>query len=208
MTARAQRPRRRLATPAGLLLLSLAACSRETALPDVGAFPEAPIVVISIDTLRSDRLPAYGYTQVETPAIDRLRRDGVLFEHAYSHVPLTLPSHSSILTGLLPAHHGVRDNVGYRLKTDAIPYLPKLLRAAGYRTGAAVSSFVLRADAGLAEGFDLYESAIDVHANEALGNAQRSGRQTAGQRAGQRMTGGYSGNAKLYRTLPAVSAMY
>lgn len=175
MRTRRYRLRLRLA---GLPLLCLAACAREPALPEAGPFPDAPIVLISIDTLRSDRLPAYGYTRVETPAIDRLRRDGVLFERAYSHVPLTLPSHASILTGLLPAHHGVRDNVGYRLQTDAVPYLPKLLRAAGYRTGAAVSSFVLRADAGLAEGFDLYESAIDVRANEALGNAQRSGGQT------------------------------
>ena len=62
----------------------------------------APVVVISIDTLRADRLPAYGYTGVETSAIDRLRRDAVLFENAYTHSPLTLPSHASLLSGLLP----------------------------------------------------------------------------------------------------------
>ena len=61
-----------------------------------------PIVLISVDTLRSDRLPAYGYGGVKTPAIDRLRRDGILFERAYTHIPLTLPAHTSLLTGLLP----------------------------------------------------------------------------------------------------------
>ena len=72
-----------------------------------------PIILISIDTLRSDHLPAYGYDGVDTPAIDALRRDGILFERAYTHVPLTLPAHTSLLTGMLPPAHGVRDNLGY-----------------------------------------------------------------------------------------------
>ncbi len=76
-----------------------------------------PIILISVDTLRSDQLPAYGYDGVETPAIDRLRRDGILFERAYTHVPLTLPAHTSLLTGLLPPTHGVRDNLGYTVDT-------------------------------------------------------------------------------------------
>ena len=71
--------------------------------------PGAPVILISIDTLRSDRLPAYGYAEVRTPAIDSLIDDAVLFERAYSHYPLTLPSHVSVLTGLLPDRHGVRD---------------------------------------------------------------------------------------------------
>ena len=158
--------------------LAVAACGRKAELSEAGPFPRAPIVIVSIDTLRSDHLPAYGYTQVSTPAIDRLRRDGVLFERAYSHIPLTLPSHASILTGLLPAHHGVRDNLGYRLRTDRVPYLPTLLRQAGYRTGGAASAFVLRGETGISEGFETYDSAIEVRANEALGNAQRTGKQT------------------------------
>src|SRR6185436_382474 len=71
----------------------------------------APIVLISIDPLRSDHLPAYGYRGVATPAIDALRRDSILFERAFSHAPLTLPSHVSLLTGLVPSEHGVRDNL-------------------------------------------------------------------------------------------------
>ena len=132
-----------------------------------------------VDTLRSDRLPAYGYTKVETPALDAFRQDSVLFERAYSHVPLTLPSHATILSGLLPGEHGVRDNSGYIFDAKRFPYLPKLLKQAGYKTGAAVSTFVLRAETGLAEGFDFYEADIDVRATESLGNSQRSGRETS-----------------------------
>ncbi|MFI4945972.1 MAG: sulfatase-like hydrolase/transferase, partial [Burkholderiales bacterium] len=99
-----------------LLATLLAGCS--------GGNPGAPgpsakgasVVLISIDTLRADRLPAYGYKSVETPAIDGLRKDAILFENAYTHSPLTLPAHASLLTGLLPPEHGVRNNIGYRLE--------------------------------------------------------------------------------------------
>src|SRR6476661_4124174 len=92
-----------------------------------------PVILISIDTLRSDHLPAYGYTGVATPAIDALRKDSILYQRAYSHVPLTLPSHTTILTGMLPADHGVRDNVGYRL-SESIPTVQELLKKNGYAT--------------------------------------------------------------------------
>ncbi len=107
-------------------------------------FPDAPVVLISIDTLRADHLPAYGYAGASTPAIDALRRDSVLYENAYAHAPLTLPSHASLFTGLLPTRHGVRDNLGYRLDAQAHPTLAARLRARGYATGAAVSAYVLR----------------------------------------------------------------
>ena len=85
----------------------------------VPASPRAPVIVISVDTLRADRLPMYGYETGRTPALDALRRDGVLFTNAYSHIPLTLPSHTSLFTGRLPYEHGVRDNFGNRvLKGD------------------------------------------------------------------------------------------
>ncbi len=143
-----------------------------------GDFKGAPIIVISIDTLRSDRLPAYGYDKVETPAIDALRADSILYERAYSHTPLTLPAHVSMLTGLLPSRHGIRDNVGYRFYSDKVPFLPRALKKAGYQTGAAVSAFVLRAETGLAEGFDFYEADIDVRPTESLGSSQRPGDET------------------------------
>ena len=72
-----------------------------------------PIILISIDTLRADHLPAYGYTHVKTPAIDALAADGVVFERAYSHAPQTLPAHAALLSGRLPFENGVRDNVGF-----------------------------------------------------------------------------------------------
>ncbi len=137
-----------------------------------------PILLISVDTLRSDRLPAYGYEGVETPAFDRLRRDSILFERAWAPVPLTLPSHVSALTGLLPPGHGVRDNMGYRFDARAMPYLPRWLREAGYRTGAAVSAFVLRGTSGLDEGFDFYDDRITFRSWIDLGSVQRPGRET------------------------------
>ena len=71
-----------------------------------------PVIVISIDSVRADHLPAYGYREVKTPAIDRLAADGVVFERAYSHTPQTLPSHVAMLSGRLPFDTGVRDNTG------------------------------------------------------------------------------------------------
>jgi arylsulfatase A-like enzyme len=141
-------------------------------------FPGAPVVLISIDTLRADHLPAYGYKGVETPALDALRRDSILFENAISHVPLTLPSHTTILTGLLPFGSGVRDNVGFTLKPE-VETLPGLLRSHGYATGAAVSSVVLARSSGIASSFDFYDDAMEsVAPGESIGEIQRSGFET------------------------------
>src|SRR6188472_597653 len=90
--------------------------------------PATPVILISIDTLRSDHLPAYGYKGVETPNLDRFRKDAILFEQAFSHVPLTFPSHVTMLTGLLPAGSGVRDNIGFRFDPAAQPTLPGVLK--------------------------------------------------------------------------------
>jgi arylsulfatase A-like enzyme/Tfp pilus assembly protein PilF len=157
------------------LLLAAGGCGHRAE-----TWPGAPIVLISIDTLRSDHLPAYGYKGVETPAIDALRRDAVLFERAYSHYPLTLPSHTSLLSGLLPTHHQVRDNAGYTFDAAHHPYLPQLLKKAGYETGAAVSAFILRRATGLNAGFDLYDDEIAAAADPAAPDvAERPGAVTA-----------------------------
>jgi len=121
-----------------------------------------PIVLISVDTLRSDHLPAYGYDGVETPAIDQLRRDGILFQRAYTHIPLTLPAHTSLLTGLLPPTHGVRDNLGYTVDSTTAPLLQQTLKEAGYATGAGVSAYVLRRATGIGVGFDFFDDDIDI----------------------------------------------
>lgn len=159
----------------GVALLLAGGCGRERS---ASSYPAAPIVLISIDTLRSDHLPAYGYAGVETPALSRLAGEAILFEHAYSHYPLTYPSHSSILTGLLPSEHGVRDNVGYPLKSDTLPYLPRELKAAGYATGGAISAFVLQGASGLERSFDVYDDAIEVRPDVPLGGLQRAGSET------------------------------
>ena len=140
---------RRLSAGTLLVVALLAAgCSR------AGRHP--PIVLISVDTLRADHVPAYGYRGVETPALDALRSDSILYENAYAHVPLTVPSHAALLTGLLPFANGVRDNAGFRL-SPSIRTIASALKDAGYATGAAVSSFALRRDRGLAAGFDFYD---------------------------------------------------
>lgn len=136
-------------------------------------WPAAPVIVISIDTLRSDHLPAYGYGGVETPHIDRLRADGVLFARAYSHSPLTLPSHASLLSGLLPAGHGVRNNIGFTFDGDEHPTIPSLLSAAGYATGAAVSAYVLRAGTGLGPLFDDFDDRFLGRGDSAGGSLER-----------------------------------
>jgi tetratricopeptide (TPR) repeat protein len=136
------------------------------------------VILISIDTLRSDHLPVYGYRKVETPAIDRLRADGILFQHAYSHVPLTLPSHTTMFTGRLPADNGVRDNIGFHLDPK-IPTLAEILKRNGYATGAAVSAFVLRRETGISRGFDFYEDQIDpANSGANVGRVQRKGGET------------------------------
>jgi arylsulfatase A-like enzyme/predicted Zn-dependent protease len=131
-----------------------------------------PIILISVDTLRPDRLPAYGYDGVQTPAIDRLRRDGILFERAYTHVPLTLPSHTSLLTGLLPPDHGVRDNLGYTIDPSGPPLLQQTLKEAGYATGAGVSAYALRRSTGIGRGFDVYDDDIELSEGSAEAHVQ------------------------------------
>jgi choline-sulfatase len=138
----------------------------------------APVILISIDTLRADHLPLYGYKHGSTPVMDRLGREGIVFDDVYSHGPLTLPSHASLLTGLLPTRHGVRDNIGYTLKPDSRT-LAARFKSAGYATGGAVSAYVLRHQTGIAHGFDFFDDAIEVAGGgESLADTQRDGRLT------------------------------
>jgi arylsulfatase A-like enzyme/tetratricopeptide (TPR) repeat protein len=138
----------------------------------------APVFIVCVDTLRADRLPAYGYTRVETPALDALARDSIVYDNAISHVPLTLPSHVSLFTGLLPFQHGVRDNLGYRLSKDHRT-LATLLKGSGYATGGAVSAIVLDHGSGVSEGFDFYEDAVEARdVAQAIGQVQRGGDET------------------------------
>ena len=137
-----------------------------------------PIVLISIDTLRADHLPAYGYRGVTTPAIDALAADGVLFERAYAHAPQTLPSHASILSGQLPFEHGVRDNVGFTVKAGQ-RLLAGMLQGRGYATGGFASSFILRKETGIGQGFQVYDADTPpMSPNATFGTVRRDGAQT------------------------------
>ncbi len=117
------------------------------------------IVLLTLDTVRADRLGCYGRAGAETPNLDRLAREGARFDRAYAPAPLTLPSHASMLTGLYPNRHLLRDNGPYRLRADA-PTLAECVKARGYETAAFVSAAPLERRVGLDRGFDRYDDAL------------------------------------------------
>jgi choline-sulfatase len=163
--------------------LILASVALGTALAAAGGWKYArasaplsgPIIIISIDTLRADHLPAYGYQKVKTPAIDQLASNGVVFERAYSHAPQTLPAHTALLAGRLPFETGVRDDIGGRVRPGE-RLLPQLLRERGYSTGAVVSASLLQKDTGISQGFDFFDDEMPSNPEEPAA--------TAGQRDG------------------------
>jgi arylsulfatase A-like enzyme/tetratricopeptide (TPR) repeat protein len=145
--------------------------------------PPAPraehVVLVTLDTLRADRLGCYGAKDVATPRLDRIAAEGALAEEASAHVPLTRPSHASIFTGLLPPEHGIRDNVSPAV-VPGVPLLAEVFRAAGFATGAFVSSVVLTRQSGLDRGFDVYADRFEGAAGDAqfLNTVQKKGEDT------------------------------
>src|SRR6266704_5634563 len=121
-----------------------------------GACGGCNLLLITVDTLRVDRVGAFGGTASLTPTLDRLAAEGVRLTRTYSPAPLTLPAHTSIMTAVSPPIHGVRTNGLFRLG-PRLPTLATLLKDAGYRTGAFVGAFVLDARFGLNRGFDVYD---------------------------------------------------
>ena len=155
------------------LLVAAGGCGRPRSSARV--FPKAPVVLISIDTLRSDHLPFYGYGGVKTPALSALRDESILFESAWAHAPLTLPSHATVFTGLLPDRNGLHDNLGYVLN-PAVPTLAELLGKGGYATGGAVTSIVLSGTTGIGRGFGVWDDdVVPTRAYQALSRVQRPG---------------------------------
>ena len=140
--------------------------------------PAGPVILISIDTLRADHLGLYGYTKGRTPNIEALAKDGVVFDRAYAHAPQTLPSHTSILTGELPFEHGVRDNIGFSVKPNTLT-MASLFKTAGYATGGFVSAYVLRAETGIGQGFDVYNADLPAGSlDRPLAQVQRAAPET------------------------------
>ncbi len=154
-----------------VLLCAFVGCARAPARPRL-------ILLISIDTTRADHLRPYG-GPVAVSTIEALAADGVLYKSAFSHSPQTLPSHASLLTGLLPFEHGARDNVGFTVDSR-VATLAERLHQAGYATGAAVSSYILRKETGIDRGFDNYDAQLTMAAGPevTIAQVQRAGVET------------------------------
>jgi arylsulfatase A-like enzyme/Tfp pilus assembly protein PilF len=126
------------------------------------AGPKPNLLLITIDTLRPDRLSCYGSSLLKTEAIDGLAEKGVVFDRAFAQVPLTLPSHTTIMLGKDPLHHGVHDNAHFHVGPEQLT-LAEHLKGLGYATGAFVGGFPLDAQFGLNQGFDVYDDAFEGH---------------------------------------------
>jgi arylsulfatase A-like enzyme/Flp pilus assembly protein TadD len=130
------------------------------------------VLLITLDTTRADRLGCYGYAEARTPHLDDLARGGVLFADAYCPVPMTLPSHASIFTGLYPFHHGVHNNGTYVLGPDPAT-LAEALKGRGYETAAFTASFSVDSRFGLDRGFDVYDDTFDEDSPIKAVNSER-----------------------------------
>ena len=149
------------AVVAGLCLCSVGALpscnsTRKIESDKPAALRPLNVVVVTIDSLRPDHLPCYGYQRVETPTLDSLARRGVLFEQAVAQTPLTPPSHASIFTGQYPTAHHVRNTGGFILPSSSRP-LAKILQEQGWDTAAFIGSAVLKKIFGFNLGFAVYD---------------------------------------------------
>jgi arylsulfatase A-like enzyme/Tfp pilus assembly protein PilF len=151
-------------------LFSLAAC---------GSSPPPSLLLVTLDTVRADRLGSYGSARGLTPYLDRFASESIRFEDVTCQTPLTTPSHASILTGLLPSRHGIRNNESFRL-SESTGTLATVLSTSGYRTAAFIGAFPLASRFGLARGFDVYDEEFlrdsfrqERSADEVLAAAER-----------------------------------
>jgi len=190
-----------IASALTLLVVATASCGGESN----GQAPPATrptarhLVVVTVDTLRADRLGAYGSATVPTPNLDRLARDGARALDASTHVPITRPSHTSLFTARYPSEHGVRDNIARPLAAD-VPTLAEVLHGQGFSTAAFVSSVVLAKQSGLNRGFDTYDDRFDADTRDVtfLDAVQRRGDATIG--AVERWLDGRSPEQQAKRT--------
>ena len=139
---------------------------------------EAPknILLITIDTLRTDRLSCYGNTSFKTPSIDSLAHRGILYQRAFAHNSLTLPSHTNILLGTTPPFHGVHDNSSFKVRASFFT-LAELLKENGYSTGAFIGGAPLDSQFGLDQGFDVYDDDFSTSSSpEQLFAERRAGK--------------------------------
>ena len=138
---------------------------------------QGPILLVSMDGVPATDLSAYGAQRSDTPALDALANESVVFERAYTHSPQSLPAHASLLTGRLPLDHGVRDDAGFSLASDTST-LAELMRNRGFATGGAVSSFLLQARTGIGQGFSFFDDEMPSGPSEEIAAVERTGSQT------------------------------
>ena len=139
---------------------------------------KSSLLLVTLDTFRGDFLGCAGDPVSRTPHLDRIAREGIQFENGHSSCPLTLPSHTTMLTGLEPPQHGVLDNGTYRLAAN-VPTLATTLHERGLRTGAFVSGFTLQSQFGLGRGFEVYNDEMGGDPANPFHGAERSGAQVA-----------------------------
>jgi arylsulfatase A-like enzyme/Tfp pilus assembly protein PilF len=178
----------------GLIILACATlvpgtvgCERTdttTQSPASGDRPRLPtiasnILLISIDTLRADHLACYGHPAIKTPNIDRLAVEGTVFEQCVSAVPITLPSHTSMMTATYPFVHGVRDNAHFYVHPDNRT-LAEALREAGYVTAAQIGAYVLNREFGLEQGFTTYDDIASTRRSTDARNERKAEEVCAG----------------------------
>jgi choline-sulfatase len=167
----------RRASLGALAALLLVSCSRTPPPAPPAAETSAPLrplnlVVVTIDTLRADRLHCYGYDRIETPTLDALAQRGALFEHAVAQVPLTPPSHASIFTGTYPSVHRVRNTGGFVLPSSSRT-LAKILQEQGWDTAAFIGAWVLKKSFGFNQGFAVYDDQMPKQGRDTIEEPER-----------------------------------
>jgi arylsulfatase A-like enzyme/Tfp pilus assembly protein PilF len=167
--------------PVSTLALSLVALAFLGRPPALAAGPGARpnLLLITIDTLRADRVGAFGSNRGLTPRLDRLAAEGVAFTRTFTHTPMTLPAHANILLGLIPPDHGVHDNANFVVPGECLT-LAELLAGQGYATGAFVGGFPLDSYFGLDQGFSVYDDSF---------GKQETGVREADAKGGERKAG-------------------
>jgi len=143
------------------------------------------VILITVDTLRADKVGSYGNANVATPTMDAFAAGGIRYKNCISQTPLTLPSHTTILTGTLPIFHGVRDNGGFVVPSELVT-MAEVFKAKGYDTAAFVAAYVLDSKWGLNQGFDTYFDKFDLSRFEkiSLGEVQRPGNEVIDEALG------------------------
>ncbi len=141
-------------------------------------FNKTPVFLIVIDTLRADHISVFNPGAEKTPTWEKIAKDGIAFPGAYTHIPLTLPSHTTMFTGLIPPHTGVRDNIGFRYDKKE-KTISEWLKEHGKKTAAFISAIVLHHRTGISRGFDFYEDKIENKTGAmSMGAVQRKGSET------------------------------